>query len=462
MKSISKRAKKIIIIAITAAVVLIAMIIASVVYFINVEIGIYDLSSAVAVFGWEDYIKYSMLSDELKSIISEEEFNDSSDEGRLSMYKKLEKLIIDDRPTSEFKGSTSWFKPDYMYHVKMDNEEYCVYIRIDFDEKFFSPEVVNFTANFISVSGNVKSAEESEPVKSDSVLCEETTVVSDTEATAISSEKIIETTLQTPQQSVSSAENSADESDSDTVIWEAPNGELFYKKDAVQNGSILEFDKAIYRPSTGVFYDSFTNPELFDAATYDFLGELIEYDESNWRCIQTGDTVNGYRVKKAETLFNINDDAYLREDGYIPLGNSIVFEDDITLTGYLTYYSYDDPTFIRKGDLYFLPDESYAGMPLVNFYPYSSSISGESFVEFVEPEKVTFPIIYSDSLSIWVGNLFTDYADNATLKQMIEDNEKKCDLIRVEITLGELSLTFHDMMIWVGTSAKIVNVQMLE
>ena len=312
---------------------------------------------------------------------------------------------------------------------------------------------------FCSVGCSIKSEEQPEPVKSSSASYEEVAAVSDTEATVTTSEKIIETTSQTPQQSVSSAENSADESDLDTVIWEAPNGELFYKKDAVQNGSILEFDKAIYRPSTGVFYDSFTNPELFDTETYDFLGELVEYDESDWRCIQTGDTVNGYRVKKAETLFNINDDAYLREDGYIPLGNSIVFEDDITLTGYLTYYSYDDPTFIRKGDLYFLPDESYAGMPLVNFYPYSSSISGESFVEFVEPEKVTFPIIYSDSLSIWVGNLFTDYADNATLKQMIEDNEKRSDLIRVEITLEELSLTFHDMMIWVGTSAKIVNVR---
>lgn len=306
---------------------------------------------------------------------------------------------------------------------------------------------------FCSVGCSIKSGEQLKPVKSGSASYEE--------VAAITSEKIVETTSQMPQQSVSSAENSA-ESDSDTVIWEAPNGELFYKKDAVQNGSILEFDKAIYRPSTGVFYDSFTNPELFDAETYDFLGKLIEYDESDWRCIQTGNTVNGYRVKKAETLFNINDDAYLREGGYIPLGNSIVFEDDITLTGYLTYYSYDDPTFIRKGDLYFLPDESYAGMPIVNFYPYSSSISGESFVELVEPEKVTFPIIYSDSLSIWVGNLFADYADNATLKQMIEDNEKRSDLIRVEITLEELSLTFHDMMIWVGTSAKIVNVQIAD
>jgi len=50
--------------------------------------------------------------------------------------------------------------------------------------------------------------EKTEPLALDSHI----TAVSDTEETANSSEKNIETTLQTPQQSVSSAENSADES----------------------------------------------------------------------------------------------------------------------------------------------------------------------------------------------------------------------------------------------------------
>ena len=137
----TKQAKKIIIIVIAAVAVLIAMIIGTVVY---VDIHIEELSSNVTLFGWEDYVKYSMLSDELKSVISEEEFNDSSDESRLSMYKKLENLVIDDRPTSGFKGSTAWWKFDCMDMVKIANEEYHVHIRMDFDDKFFSPEVVNF------------------------------------------------------------------------------------------------------------------------------------------------------------------------------------------------------------------------------------------------------------------------------------------------------------------------------
>ena len=67
---------------------------------------------------------------------------------------------------------------------------------------------------FCSVGCSIKSEEQLKPVKSGLASYEETTAVSDTEETAISSEKIIDATLQTPQQSVSSAENSADESDS--------------------------------------------------------------------------------------------------------------------------------------------------------------------------------------------------------------------------------------------------------
>lgn len=144
MKQMTKQAKKIIIIVIAAVAVLIAMIIGTVVYLVYVDIHIEELSSNVTLFGWEDYVKYSMLSDELKSVISEGEFNDSSDESRLSMYKKLENLVIDDRPTSGFKGSTAWWKSDCMDMIKIDNEEYLVHIRMDFDDKFFSPEVVNF------------------------------------------------------------------------------------------------------------------------------------------------------------------------------------------------------------------------------------------------------------------------------------------------------------------------------
>lgn len=319
---------------------------------------------------------------------------------------------------------------------------------------------------------SVKSQETPEPEKTDPILYEKTISDFDPIVTETANETIaeitestsVQTQCETFRQSVSSTGTPTvgdnPKSDQKTVLWEAPNGELFYKEDAVLEGSVLAIEKALYRPSTGTFYDSFTNPELFDPETYDFLGELIEYDESDWRCIQSGNAVNGYCVKKAETLFNINDDGYLREDGYIPLSNSIVFEDDITLTGYLSYYPDDEPLYIQGGDLFFLPDQSYEGMPLVNYYPYCNAKSGKKY--FDDEDEILLPVFYSDSISISVGNLFTDYADSETLKQIIEDDEKTRDIIRVEMTLGELSLTFHDMMIWGGASGKIISVKEIE
>lgn len=310
------------------------------------------------------------------------------------------------------------------------------------------------------------------PLESESVLTASESFVSETDSVA----SLIETTSETVEPvSRSDRSESAEpstsptettvaevpESEQKTVLWEAPNGELFYKEDAFPDGSLLAFDRAVYRPSTGVFYDSFTNPELFNLETYDFLGELIEYDESDWHCIQSGDTIKGYRVKKAKTLFNINDNGYLKEDGYIPLSNSIVFEDDITLTGYLSYYPDDESLYIQGGDLFFLPDQSYEGMPLVNYYPYCNVKSGKKY--FDDEDEIPLPVFYSDSISISVGNLFNDYADSTTLKQIIEDDEKM-KRTRVEITLGELSLMFHDMdmRIYGSASGKIVSVKEIE
>lgn len=309
------------------------------------------------------------------------------------------------------------------------------------------------------IAGCAGKPQESEPIPTEGEA-----FVSETDSAPLTETTEPVSHSESAEQSASPTETTAadiPESEQKTVLWEAPNGELFYKEDAVPEGSVLAIEKALYRPSTGAFYDSFINPELFDPETYDFLGELIEYDESDWRCIQTGDAINGYRIKKAETLFNINDNGYLREDGYIPLSNSIVFEDNITLTGYLSYYPDDDPIFIQRGDLSFIPDQSYTGMPLVNYYPYCNVKSGKKY--FDDEDEILLPVFYSDSISISVGNLFTDYANSATLKKIIEDDEKMMR-IRVEITLGELSLMFHDMdmRIYGSMSGKIVSVKEIE
>ena len=94
--------------------------------------------------GWEGTLSYSMLSNDLKEIISEEEFTDKSPQGRLSMYRKLENLTLDNRPSTDFKGSTSHFKSPYMEIIEVDNKNYYIHIQIDLDAGLLEPKVVNF------------------------------------------------------------------------------------------------------------------------------------------------------------------------------------------------------------------------------------------------------------------------------------------------------------------------------
>ena len=94
--------------------------------------------------GWEGSLSYSMLSNDLKEIISEEEFTDKSPQGRLSMYRKLENLTLDNRPSTDFKGSTSHFKSPYAEIIEVDNKNYYIDIKIDIDAGLLEPKVVNF------------------------------------------------------------------------------------------------------------------------------------------------------------------------------------------------------------------------------------------------------------------------------------------------------------------------------
>ncbi len=92
-------------------------------------------------------MKYSMLSDELRGIISEEEFLDNSPEGRLKMYKKLENLVLDDRPTNDFTGSTHWGKTPCMEIIETNEATYYVEFGIDVTCTLGIIKVRNFTCH---------------------------------------------------------------------------------------------------------------------------------------------------------------------------------------------------------------------------------------------------------------------------------------------------------------------------
>lgn len=131
-----KSKKKIIIIS---AFFVIFAIIAAIPLYIKMDMRVRNLTS---LDNWETNIKYSMLSAKLKKVISEEEFNDRTDEGKYNMYRKLEGLELEtiDKDTP----STDWWKTPPCDAVETDVGKFWVEYRIDFKVHLNRIEVINF------------------------------------------------------------------------------------------------------------------------------------------------------------------------------------------------------------------------------------------------------------------------------------------------------------------------------
>lgn len=97
---------------------------------------------------WRDCITYEMLSDKLKNIISEEEFCDISDSGRLNFYRKVEGLKVEERQKND--PSTDWWKtPQCADSVKAEGKHYSVEIGYDCRATVFGVKIINFYTHII-------------------------------------------------------------------------------------------------------------------------------------------------------------------------------------------------------------------------------------------------------------------------------------------------------------------------
>lgn len=92
---------------------------------------------------WEISVTYDMLSDKLKSVVSEEEFNDRTDRGKYNMYRKLEGLELETR--KKYDPSTCWYKTPPSDVVEVDGKIYIIGYQIDFTSNLLSGvKVINF------------------------------------------------------------------------------------------------------------------------------------------------------------------------------------------------------------------------------------------------------------------------------------------------------------------------------
>ncbi|MDE7194066.1 MAG: hypothetical protein K2O14_08860 [Oscillospiraceae bacterium] len=137
---------------------LFAVIIAAAVFavWVSDSIKAEEFCQSVDIWGWEGQVSYSMLSRQLRDIISEEEFNDASRDdtspmARLRMYQKLDNLVPDNRPKDKFDGSTSWYKAYYFETIEDEPLRYFIDFNIDVTCTLGKIKVHNFTCYIESV-----------------------------------------------------------------------------------------------------------------------------------------------------------------------------------------------------------------------------------------------------------------------------------------------------------------------
>lgn len=242
-----------------------------------------------------------------------------------------------------------------------------------------------------------------------------------------------------------------------TPIYTGICDKTYYREDATVNDwGQLHFDSSVMRVSTGLFVDSETSPDVFVPDEFEYSGETAELGTVVQ--IKAGDRVGDYVVKEAETLISAPWSEEKGEadpdaaEGFYPSRTYVALDGDVTLTGYFRYY-FDEQYAISSGDIQFLPDSSYAGLPvpvdisgmdtmygLTDFDKKAGDDPEEGYYDSVWGGNIC---IYTDAPVLHVGNLMNDYADRAELYQLLDGGSANCTK-KVEVTLTDVALEWND------------------
>ena len=98
----------------------------------------------IAGHGYARALPYEMLSGDLKALVSEEEYLDSSPEGKLNLYRKTENRVYAEK--KPFASTDQWKTPNGDAFV-IGETQYIVWYEVDFDFTVLGllrPKAVNF------------------------------------------------------------------------------------------------------------------------------------------------------------------------------------------------------------------------------------------------------------------------------------------------------------------------------
>lgn len=251
-----------------------------------------------------------------------------------------------------------------------------------------------------------------------------------------------------------------------TVIYTGIFDKKYYLEDAadVDENGLATYDTALLRYSTGVYHDSDSEPELFDTDELRYGGATA--DVGTVVQVKKNDVMGALTVNSAKT------ELYFREDeengGYYgaPLTTEVTLDGEITVTGIIRYYSVPDPGTVDSGDVLFIPDSSYRGLPMPIDPPGTDTMYGTLDMDY----RVTYGetanewywggnvCVYSDATRFRLGNLNYGLSDNTELIGLLGDPNEDCTK-RVEVTLGDIALRWNDQFGSSHTSASIKSIK---
>lgn len=220
-------------------------------------------------------------------------------------------------------------------------------------------------------------------------------------------------------------------------------------------GTFATTNLSYLRKTTGVFYDSTNNAELFDIAAMDFTGTRIDQNSVEWVAVKSGDTFGTLTVDKAEINFfktqvYDNDGKEVEGEFEYPIFSSTVsFTGTTTLTGYAIQFVADEYG-IDAGDIYFYPDPATMGdYPLIGS---SYSIGANYYTP-----DASFGA-YGDTVAIHLGNAGKDYSGNAEVDTAFAEKAK---FVKVEVTLDKCVAGYSEQLGTRSTTANIVSIKLV-
>ncbi len=240
-----------------------------------------------------------------------------------------------------------------------------------------------------------------------------------------------------------------------TVIYTGINDKKYYLEDAVEvneEWGMATYDTALVRVSTGTYHDSETEPDLFTPDEFIYSGEKAELGTVYQ--VKKDDVMGDLKIASAETQISFIKNDETGEYISMPFYSCTKIDGDITVTGVLRYY-FDEQYAIASGDLVFVPDASYKGLPL----SFSPSGMYEDYGVTSFDMKETIPedgsygdtyyaggiCVYSDAPRLRLGNILQDDAlkSNSDLTTLLDGAKADCSK-RVEVTLTNLQLEWSD------------------